>query len=45
MVARFLRHCGMTDDAIGEILDRSNRSVEAKIGYQRHREHAVIYGG
>lgn len=43
--ARFLRHCGLTDADIGQILKRSARSVEAKIGYQRDREHVVIYEG
>lgn len=41
--ARFLRHCGLTDSDIGQILKRSARSVEAKIGYQRDREYVVIY--
>lgn len=41
--ARFLRHCGLTDTDIGQILRRTARSVEAKIGYQREREYAVIY--
>lgn len=41
--AKFLRHCGMTDEDIGEILNRSARSIEYKIGYERDREHVVIY--
>ena len=41
--AEFLRHCGMSNEAIGKILHRSAGSVEGKIGYQRQRKYVVIY--
>ena len=33
--ARFLRHCGMNDEAIGAVFGRSKRSVRHKIGPAR----------
>lgn len=32
--ARFLRHCGLTNKDIGQILHRSTASVDGKIGYR-----------
>lgn len=31
--ARFLRHCGLTDKDIGEVLKRTEAAIIAKIGY------------
>lgn len=31
--ARFLRHCGMTDDGIASVLGRTKASIIGKIGY------------
>jgi hypothetical protein len=41
-VAKFLRHCGMDDEAIGKLLDRTPGAVIGKIGYApRERRYYV----
>lgn len=41
--AKFLRHCGMKDAAIGKELGRSEKSVRHKIGYVATRKYTKSY--
>jgi hypothetical protein len=36
--ALFMRHCGLKDPAIAEVLHRSEKSIRAKIGYVPNRK-------
>lgn len=41
--ARFMRHCGMKDRAIGDVLKRSTKSVRGKIGYVATRKYTKSF--